>query len=236
MPGGDEDNSILARVQAATTVSAVLEALSFWYSWGEYDSTGVEILTRLAELGRGDPEAIAALKRGAQGNIAKTRHAARRALSDLAEQGDELAIEVLNEFEAQRLAREATQLGISVEELQQRRQAQKAAAAARQQADREELTAEAARLGITEAEVQEGRHRAALAQQAERSAQVSQQRYGDSQFHPGQRVVCRISGWQYSDQVGVVERAVNRKFVVVQFEDGYRTIQSDDQFEAIHPQ
>lgn len=119
MPYGNEDDSILARVRAAITVEALLKELKWWYSWGEYDTTGAEILTKLGELGQGNPDAIAALKRSAQGRIARTSNAASNALSRLATQGDPLAIAVLREFAAERLANEAAKLGMSVEALQQ---------------------------------------------------------------------------------------------------------------------
>ncbi len=59
-------------------------------------------------------------------------------------------------------------------------------------------------------------------------------RYGESKFQPGDRVVCLIEGWPYTDQIGQVERAFNTKTVYVRFPDGYVTIQGDDKF-ALQP-
>jgi hypothetical protein len=86
----------LARLEAATTLSEVLDILQQWYSWGNYDGTGVQILTKLGDIGQGDLAAIAALSTSSMGNIAKTRRAAQNALSSLAQKGDLLASEALN--------------------------------------------------------------------------------------------------------------------------------------------
>ena len=94
--GGDEDNYILARLEVATTVSEVLDVLQQWYSWGNYDGTGAQILTKLGDIGQGDLAAITALSKSSMGNIAKTRLAAQNALSSLAQKGDLLAIEPLD--------------------------------------------------------------------------------------------------------------------------------------------
>lgn len=94
--GGDEDNYILARLEAAATVSEVLEVLQRWYSWGNYDGTGARILTKLGDIGQGDLAAIAALSQSSMGNIAKTRFAAQNALASLAQKGDLLASEALD--------------------------------------------------------------------------------------------------------------------------------------------
>ena len=94
--GGDEDNYILARLEAATTVSEVLDVLQQWYSSGNYDGTGAQILTKLGDIGQGDLAAIAALSRSSMGNIAKTRCAAQKALASLVQKGDLLAVEPLN--------------------------------------------------------------------------------------------------------------------------------------------
>ncbi len=92
---GSEDDFILARVKAATTLPTLLEELQRWYNWGEYDTTGATILTKIGELSQGDPSAIAALERSAKGNIARTNSAATQALSRLASCGDSLAIAAL---------------------------------------------------------------------------------------------------------------------------------------------
>ncbi len=94
--GGDEDNYILARLEVATTVSEVLDVLQQWYSWGNYDGTGAQILTKLGDIGQGDLAAIAALSRSSMGNIAKTSCAAQNALSSLVQKGDLLASETLD--------------------------------------------------------------------------------------------------------------------------------------------
>lgn len=96
----DGDNAIIVGVRAATTATELLKLLQHWYSWGDHDSTGVLILTKLGELGEGNPEAIAALAKSSKGNIYKTRYAAQNALSVLAEKGDELALAALNESQA----------------------------------------------------------------------------------------------------------------------------------------
>lgn len=97
---GDGDNSIVAGVQIATTVTELLQLLQQWYSWGDHDSTGVLILTKLGELGKGSPEAIAALAKSAKGNIPRTRYAAQNALLTLADKGDPLALTALEESQA----------------------------------------------------------------------------------------------------------------------------------------
>jgi len=94
--GGNEDNYILARLEAATTVSEVLDVLQQRYSWGNYDGTGVEILTKLGDIGQGDLAAIAALSTSSMGNIAKIRCAAQNALSSLVQKGHLLASEALD--------------------------------------------------------------------------------------------------------------------------------------------
>jgi hypothetical protein len=94
--GGDEDNYILARLEVATTVSDVLDVLQQWYSGGNYDGTGAQILTKLGDIGQGDLAAIAALSKSSMGNIAKTRYAAQNALASLAQKGDLLASEALD--------------------------------------------------------------------------------------------------------------------------------------------
>jgi hypothetical protein len=89
----------LARLEAATTLSEVLDILQQWYSWGNYDGTGVQILTKLGDIGQGDLAAIAVLSTSSissMGNIAKTRRAAQNALSSLAQKGDLLGSEALN--------------------------------------------------------------------------------------------------------------------------------------------
>jgi hypothetical protein len=96
----DEDNSIVAGVQVATTVTELLQLLQQWYGWGDHDSTGVLILTKLGELGEGNSEAIAALAKSAKGNIHRTRYAAQNALSALANKGDPLVLSALNESQA----------------------------------------------------------------------------------------------------------------------------------------
>jgi hypothetical protein len=98
--GGDSDNSIIAGVQAATTVAELLGLLQRWYNWGDHDSTGVMILTKLGELGEGNSEAIAALASSSKGNIHRTRYAAQNALSVLADKGDPAALAALNESHA----------------------------------------------------------------------------------------------------------------------------------------
>ncbi len=96
----DGDNVIVFGAQAATTATELLEWLQRWYSWGDHDSTGVLILTKLGELGEGNPDAIAALAKSSKGNIHKTRYAAQNALSVLAGKGDPLALAALNESQA----------------------------------------------------------------------------------------------------------------------------------------
>ncbi|MEG5043545.1 hypothetical protein [Microcoleus sp. B4-C1] len=93
---GNEDNYILTRLEAATTVSEVLDVLQQWYIWGNYDGTGAQILTKLGDIGQGDLAAIAALSKSSMGNIVKTRCAAQNALSNLAKKGDVLASEALD--------------------------------------------------------------------------------------------------------------------------------------------
>jgi hypothetical protein len=69
--------------------------LQQWYSWGNYDGTGAQILTKLGDIGQGDLATIAALSKRSMG-IAKTRLAAQNALSSLAKKGDLLASEALD--------------------------------------------------------------------------------------------------------------------------------------------
>ena len=213
--GGTEDDSILVRVGIATTVPALLEELRRWYNWGEYDSTGVKILTQLGEIGQGDPEAIAALERCSTGNIPKTRYAAQGALSRLAGKGDHLAIAALEKChsywrEQERQSQENAQRRAAVKE---REDAQK--------------------LGITVEELRQLKQSASSAHQARILDYHGQQQYGESQFHTGQNVICLIENWKYAGQIGIIKRAVNSKFVVVQFDDGYLTIQGDDKFRLV---
>ena len=74
----------------------ILDILQQWYSWGNYDGTGAQILTKLGDIGQGDLATIAALSTSSMGNIAKTRCAAQNALASLVQKGDLLAIEALN--------------------------------------------------------------------------------------------------------------------------------------------
>ncbi|MEG4406300.1 hypothetical protein [Microcoleus sp. MON2_D5] len=210
--GGTEDDSILARVRIATTVAALLEELRRWYNWGNYDSTGVKILTKLGEIGQGDPEAIAALERSSRGNIPKTRYAAQDALSRLAGKGDHLAIAALEKChsywrEQERQSQENAQRRAAVKEIE-----------------------DAQKLGITVEELRQLKQSASSAHQARILDRHGKQQYGDSQFHTGQNVICLIKNWKYAGQKGIIKRAVNSKFVVVQFDDGYLTIQGDDKF------
>jgi hypothetical protein len=57
--------------------------------------------------------------------------------------------------------------------------------------------------------------------------------YGKSKFRSGQRVTCSIPGLTFSGQIGIVKRAINSKFVEVQFDSGITTIQSDNRFTPI---
>jgi hypothetical protein len=210
--GGNEDDSILARVGIATTVAALLEELRRWYNGGEYDSTGVKILTKLGEIGQGDPEAIAALERSSRGNIPKTRYAAQDALSRLAGKGDNLAIAALEKCHS--YWRE--------QERQSQENAQRRAAVKERE--------DAHKLGITVEELRQLKQSASSAHQARILDRHGKQQYGESQFHTGQKVICLIENWKYAGQIGIIKRAVNSKFVVVQFDDGYLTIQGDDKF------
>lgn len=213
--GGNEDHCILAGVRRATTVSAVLEELRSWYNWGWYDSTGVEILTKLGEIGQGDPKAIAALERSSKGAIPKTRYAAQNALSRLADKGEKLAIAALEKCHSYWREEERKS-----EENRQRR------AAAKEREDAEKL-------GITVDELQQLKESSASAHQARILDAHGKQQYGESQFYPGERVICLIENWKYAEQIGIVERAVNSKFVAVRFDDGYLTIQGDDKLRLV---
>ncbi|MBD1827050.1 hypothetical protein NDI47_02960 [Microcoleus vaginatus GB1-A2] len=213
--GGNEDDSILAPVRIATTVADLLQELQSWYNWGNYDSTGVKILTQLGEIGQGDPEAIAALEQSSRGNIPKTRYAAQAALSSLAGKGDHLAIAALEKChsywrEQERQSQEKAQRRAAVKE-----------------------TEDAQKLGITVEELRQLKQSASSAHQARILDRHGKQQYGESLFHTGQNVICLIENWKYAGQIGIIKRAVNSKFVVVQFDDGYLTIQSDDKFRLV---
>jgi hypothetical protein len=123
MTDGDGDNAIVAGVQAATTVTELLKLLQQWYGWGDHDSTGILILTKLGELGQGNAEAIAALAKSSKGNIHRTRYAAQNALSVLADKGDPLALAALNESQAYW----QTQAQVNPSFIEQRRAAAEAA-------------------------------------------------------------------------------------------------------------
>lgn len=58
-------------------------------------------------------------------------------------------------------------------------------------------------------------------------------KYGKSKFHSGQKVIFSMKCSRYDGCVGTVKRAINSAFVVVEFDDGYETIQGDRRFEPI---
>lgn len=202
------------RRQPIQSKEDAMEAWQQWLNWGENDKVGAGLIHTIASFGRGDPEIINFLESRTTSGIAAIRSAASNALTHLADQGDDLALAASrrcqkydrDRFEAERRAK------------------------AERQREFDQKQADAAGLSLTEFyAVQEQEQIAQLAASEERRRELAM----PSQFQPGQRVQCIITGWPYAGKIGTVERAVTKYFVMVAFEDGYRTIQSDSAFELI---
>ncbi len=211
----DYEHSIPRLAQQESSVCSLLELYQWWQNWGNYDFAGVAILERLGEIGAGNSQAISTLKHAASGRGRKTSLTAFYALEKLAATGDEMAKEAFDEVQKYK----------QEEALKQQR--------LQQQRREKQLAADAELMGITVEELK-GRM-----QQAEEERQLrildkgGKKQYGESRFSPQDRVICLIEGWKYTNQIGIVERAINSKFVVVRFDDGYLTIQSDRKFKPI---
>ncbi len=199
------------RGQPIQSQEDAMAAWRHWLNWGENDKVGAGLIHTIASFGLGDPEIINFLEARTTSGIAPIRSAAYSALIHLEGQGDELASAARkrcqeyeeSQFIAQRQARAQRQQQFD-----------------QQQADK---------LGVTLEEFYAAKKRERLKQlaaEAERRRELAL----PSKFQPGQRVKCVIPNWPYTGAIGTVERAVTQYFVIVQFEDGYRTIQADSAF------
>ncbi|MBD2326015.1 hypothetical protein [Alkalinema sp. FACHB-956] len=187
-----------------------------WLRWGENDNIGAGLIGVIASFGLGDPEIIDFLESCTSSGIAAIRSAASIALTNLANQGDVLALFASRRYQQYGHER------FSIQAKQEREFYQK--------------QADAAGLSLTEfCTIKEQKRVAQFATSAERRQELAM----PSQFQPGQRVQCLITGWPHTGAFGTVERAVTKYFVVVRFDNGYRTIQSDSAFKLLdqaHPE
>jgi hypothetical protein len=62
------------------------------------------------------------------------------------------------------------------------------------------------------------------------------EKYGKSKYYAGQKVIFSMKVSKYNGCIATIKRAVNSAFVEVEFDDGYRTIQSDNKFSLCSPQ
>ncbi|HEY9626475.1 MAG TPA: hypothetical protein V6C84_04170 [Coleofasciculaceae cyanobacterium] len=191
-----------------------MEAWQQWLRWGENDKVGAGLIHTIASFGRGDPEIIDFLESRTTSGIVAIRSAASNALTHLAGQGDDLALAA---------SRRCQQYDRDRADAEGR-------AKAKREREFDQKQADAAGLSLAEFyAVQEQKRIAQLAALEERRRELAM----PSQFQPGQRVQCIITGWPYTGKIGTVERAVTKYFVMVVFEDGYRTIQSDSAFQLL---
>jgi hypothetical protein len=186
-----------------------------WLRWGENDKVGSGLIAAIASFGLGDPEIIDFLESRTDSGIAAIRAAASNALTHLAGQGDVLAL-----FASRRYQK------YGYEQSSNR---------SKQEREFYQKQADAAGLSLTEfCTIEEQKRVAQFATSAERRQELAM----PSQFQPGQRVQCLITGWPHTGAIGTVERAVTKYFVEVRFDNGYRTIQSDSAFKLLdekHP-
>lgn len=200
-----------ARDRSIQTKEEAMDAWQYWLSWGENDKVGAHLIDQIARFGLGDAEIIEFLEARTTSGIPLILSAASRALSRLADQGDEQALAAkrrCQQYERDRVAAE-----------------RRAQAERRQKWDQKQADA----AGLSLADYYAEQKRKELAKQMveeERRRELAK----PSHFLSGQRVKCIIQDWPYTNQVGLVERAVNKYFVVVVFEDGYRTTQPDSAF------
>jgi hypothetical protein len=186
-----------------------------WLRWGENDKVGAGLIHAIAEFGLGDPESIDFLESRTDSGIAAIRSAASNALTHLAGQGDVLAL-----FASRR---------------HQKYGHEQSSHRSKQERELDQRQADAAGLSLAEYyTIEEEKRVAQFATSAERRQELAM----PSQFQPGQRVQCLITGWPHTGAIGTVERAVTKYFVEVRFDNGYRTIQSDSAFKLLdqaHP-
>ncbi len=187
-----------------------MEAWRQWLSWGENDNVGAGLIGTIASFGLGDPEIIDFLESRIDSGIVAIRSAAANALTHLAGQGD-----VLAQFASRRY---------------QKYGHERYSIRAKQEREFYRTQADAAGLSLAEfCSIEEEKRMAQFATSPERRQELAM----PSQFQPGQRVQCVIPGWLHTDAIGTVEGALNKYFVKVTFDNGYRTIQSDSAFELL---
>jgi hypothetical protein len=136
--------------------------------------------------------------------------------------------------------KEAERLGVSVQfvrlhEVSVRSRLQGRAEVVREFEDlRFRAMTPAERLGITEEEFQQRKALEAAELGAFRRGDLSnakgKDQYGESRFSFGQKVICLVEAGHYAGKEGIVTRAVNCRYVEVQFKYGDSTIQSDRMF------
>jgi len=212
--GNETDDQLYSQLPQVDSRSEALRAFLWWWRSGENYKLGAKLLATLGRFGAGDPEIIGILEERATGNIVWTKDAALSSLNQLAEQGDDLAIEACKRCQSYWL--------------QQQESEQRYHAYLDRQ--RQEKAAERLGLSLEAFQDQERASRKAAQEQAQRDREA-RRNPGDSRFQAGQKVRCLIAGWQYFGEVGTVEDALNKNFVRVTFADGYTTIQSDHSFE-----
>jgi hypothetical protein len=185
-----------------------------WLNWGENDKIGGQIIRDIGKIADGDADLITFLEERTSSGIYTVANEAVYALSNLAHRGDVLAIAAIKRHnERKRLKDEADQQRIA-------------------QYKRENDQRQADQLGLTLETLyaqREEQRLTKLAQEQERNRRLAL----PSDLRPGQRVKCVIRNWPYAGAIGTVERAVTKYFVTVQFDDGYRTIQTDESFELL---
>lgn len=206
------DERLLLTLPEAQSASEVIAMYHEWVQYGDNYKLIGKILGRLAEFGAGNSQIIQILEREGMSADIWRYNDAIDALARIAKV-DELAYVPLlrcQEYQENvRLNTKAYRLNITVKELKEQ---ERISAEIRQKKEQERQK----ELEEIRADFQD------------------KKRYGESKFQPGDRVVCLIEGWPYTDQIGQVERALNTKTVYVRFCDGYVTIQGDDKF-ALQP-
>lgn len=200
-----------ARGRSIQTKEEAMEAWRYWLSWGENDKVGAYLIDQIARFGLGDAKIIEFLETCTTSGILLIRSAASNTLSRLANQGDEQAMAAKRRC--------------------QQYDRDRAAAERRAQAERrrewDQKRADAAGLSLADYYAEQKRkERAKQRAEEERRRELAK----PSHFLSGQRVKCVVEDWPYTGKVGRVERAVNKYFVVVIFEDGYCTAQPDSAF------
>jgi hypothetical protein len=187
-----------------------MDAWRQWLSWGENDKVGAGLIATIASFGLGDPEIIEFLESRIDSGLAAIRSAASNSLGYLAYQGDVLALFAHRRYHRYGHERFSPQ--------------------AKQEREYYRTRADAAGISLTEfCTIEEQKRGAQFATSPERRQELAM----PSQFQPGQRVQCIVTGWPHTGAIGTVKCAVTKYFVEVVFDNGYRTIQSDSAFKLL---